>query len=486
MKNIVFLTLIYIAFIKPISAQSPSETARQYVLTHLVFYYVEHPESPFPSDIETIKLNVEELVSGNTTGHTRVFWDNPNNADVKDMLLKAVRPVANGGDRKFQRVLARVLEITGNKIQVYLYNDFNNAALSRGRKHSDWAGLTNCTNTITTETGSYNFPAYAAWPCARQLDDTSGEFAGHLGIGSYFFSAYATPAVHRPWKIATLVHELVHTQMKEVLETGTNSSNRYGNDDSHNLREILPSRGSAFHEGIANAFALRYHMYGEITNWFNNADSLYVENIAGCPTGTAAAHCIQQRLTNSGLIALGSCGKTNARCYKITQIGPLELLYCEGVAGNILYQYMEQFRSEGMLVRSLKTALPNMRTGYPFNALFTQMLKDGNNFGTDATTGTTRGQFLPLGILDYYTGYKLRDKATFERCFGFSPWNSSIVNIDSYWTTHRNTLLGFRSPATSWHTNQLRSFAEHLNVRPAASRAPLNSNPAAAPAIKKN
>lgn len=144
-------------------------------------------------------------------------------------------------------------------------------------------------------------------------------------------------------------------------------------------------------------------------------------------------------------------------------------MHCENVSANVLYQYMQQFGSELMLVNDIKKAVAEMAksSNYTFAPLFKQMVKTGMDFrNRNAGAGvTTFGQLLPVGILDYYTGYKVTSKADLESVLGVT-WDNTYTNVDDYFSSKRNVLTGFRANANTWDVGQqLDKFAEHLSVK---------------------
>jgi hypothetical protein len=192
-----------------------------------------------------------------------------------------------------------------------------------------------------------------------------------------------------------------------------------------------------------------------------------VDNLAGCAS-PPPLHCLQTRLSNASVAAEAACG-TNKTCYKIRNVTAPVIMHCENVSANILFQYMQQFGSELMLVNDIKKAVSEMSksSNYTFAPLFKQMVKSGNDFrNRNAGTGvTTFGQLLPIGILDYYTGYKITKKADLEATLGVT-WDNTYTNVDDYFNSKRNVLLGFRSDANTWNVGQqLDKFAEHLSVK---------------------
>lgn len=477
MKKLFFSLYILLLFSHFSVGQSLEEQNRQYVLEKLIFYYVDNPTSAPPANLSTLEINKLDIAANKDI--TSPVWTHANNAGLKTLLIKLLRSSANGGDVNMQRVVKNVLLISDKKVVVYLFNDVSNPAFNAG-----WGACSDPAN--SNYAAAHN---NASWPCAEYFTDRTKTASGQIYIGGYFYSptrpasdgGYATVQE----KNHVFIHELVHTQVPLVTES-TLTVNMYGPDKNHSLDEMIPSRNSAFNEGIATSFAMQYFIPSglSMTKWHNDNVILYAENLTGCAS-PPTPQCLQTRLTGASVAAEASCAASNAACYKIRNIPPPILLYNENVTANVLYQYMREFGSQLMLVRDIKNALTEMNksTNYTFAPLFKEMSKSGMNYrNSKAAPGShTHGQLMPVAILDFYTGYKLNNKAALEAALSVT-WDNTYTNIEDYFNSKRNTLLGFRANPTTWHVgDQLDKFAEHINVKvsPAAtstSTAPRTGN----------
>jgi hypothetical protein len=453
-KNL--LCLILALLTEVVFSQTQDQT-RQYICEKLVVYYIDNPSVVPPSDMTTIEVDKNAIFNNQdlTTG----LWTNTNNSGLKDLLIKLLRGSSNGGDLQLQRIVRNVLLIKDQKVKVYLFGDF------AGGAQNGWPIY--CSGGSNYPTGKGN----CSWPCANTISTTG--FTGHISLGAYFYSASYGLDVRE--KTATFIHELTHTQIP-LINDASLTIDMYGPDGNHFVDEAIPSKGSAFNEGIANAFSFRYFIpdYGKVSNAFQNNSSIFVESVPTCGPLPPPLQCLQTRLSSASVASSStgtcfggsSCGGANL-CYNIRNMPPDVLLHWEMVSSAILYQYISQFRSEIMLVRNVKTILPTLSRGvYPLTPLFKEMVKSGMNYRpANAPAGsTTFGQHLPIGIFDFYTGYKLSSKSDLETALG-TTWLATDTNIDSYFTNHRSTLLGFRASAQEWRVKQLDRFAENLNVR---------------------
>ena len=432
---------------------------RDIVLEKLVFFYVDNPGSALPAPA-AMEIDKRTIAGGGNI--TSPLWTNADNAGLKTLLQELLLEPSRGGNERLQRIVATVLAISSKQVRVFLYHDTGNAT-------ADASMPIYCTN-AGAFAAAHN---QASWPCARMYSPPDSTFSGEIGVGAHFFDAAVNAG---GWQTSqekglVFVHELVHTQTPLVLES-TLTGNMYGPDGGHSLWEMIPSKNSAFNEGIANAFAFRYFLPASfsITTALNNNAQLRVENDPGCSSATV--HCLQQRLAADSVPTAAAC-VANHQCYAIRDISPEVIMHDELISANVLYQIMAQFQSTAMLARATRAAQADMASAsnYTFMPLFKELTRQGLNYSNPANPpGTvTHGQFMPLAILDYYTGYKVGDKAMLERVLG-TTWAATDTNIDDYFRAHRATLIGFRPNATTWHVgNQLSRLAENLHVRTPAS-----------------
>lgn len=457
--------LLFAIFCTLFSFANGQTSHRDYIKSKLIVYYVHDPTAAMPASgtpaFNNMRVNLNDIASnGSTSGN---FESTSTNRGLKTLLKKLLRPYNQGGDRKLQREVRGVLSLTNKPVVVFMYNDFT----APSSLHNDWdSKAIHCS--ITGD-------PTRSWPCANTLPSKPA-LAGHIGIGAYFFGAstavggYSTDAE----RAHVFVHELVHTQLDAPLESTLSGVRPYG-EGGHYWDELIPSQNWSFNEGIATAFALRYHFISgmSVTSWLNNNSSVFVDSpTTGCSSSSASNHCLEARLTAAGVTGTAGTVGTSpntipVKLYNIRDIPIKQMCNNETMFANVFYQYMQQFRSTALMTRSLRNSVSSFSaSNNSFNKVFREMVKAGNNFSNrNNPEGTrTHGQHVPLAILDYYTGYKLTDKAALGTALG-SSWSSSDTNIDDYFSSKRSVLLGFRSSATNWNVSQLSRFSEHVHVR---------------------
>ncbi len=457
--RIVFLFFFILANVG-LRAQNTADRNRQYVCNKLVFYYVDDPSVAMPANISTIEVDKRTIYNGQDI--TTPLWSNADNAGLKDILIALLRDSAHGGDLELQRCVRNVLLVSDKQVYVYLYHDTGNQV-----HHASMP-------IYATSSGSFPSKPNACWPSGTDFANRKLRASGHFGIGSYFFStaySYAGGVNEQKVKRSVVIHELLHTQLALNLESTLTPIEMYGND-GHNRYEMIPSRNSAFDEGLANAFAYCYHRPAthNLTNYLNNNTELFADSLAAqCPTGNTNVHCLQDRLAAAGVTAQSPCWASGAACYNIQDVPARYLMNCETVSANVMYYCTQQFESEMILVRAVRAMATQIRTtpGSTFAPVFREMVARGNNYSNTGNPAgvATHGQHLPMAILDYCTGYKLDSKASLEAIIG-GPWRPGDTDISGYFTRHRPTFLGYRANATTWDIRYLDKFAiEHLHVR---------------------
>lgn len=474
MKHIIasFFTLI-ICFPTLHAQAGYQETIRQYVLEKLRFFYIDNPATADPDNYGNTEVDKVAVSEGRDL--PAAWWSNANNLGLKTMMKKLLCSGPNGGDSLLQREVANVLLINDKKVLVFMYNDFPNNVPSAA-----WRSKHPYCRTSNYGTGREN----ASWPCAsckcQEADATSGE----IGIGAFFYNAARTTGgwIGNEDKMHVFIHELVHTQIKLALEPTLSGLSMYGTD-GHSAIEMIPSKNSAFNEGIATAFAMRYHFPPgwSQTNWLNANLRLTVDNIT-CNT-TQAPHCLNTRLATASVAAAPGCGGTAFKCYPVQTVPEDIIMHCENVTANILYQYMRQFNSETMLVRNIKAARRDMTSpsNFTFTPLFKEMITSSKRYVTPGATA--KGNVLTMAILDYYAGYKVMNLGTLGKILDIN-WQTLPDNqrdyIDYFSMTGRQVLMTYRPNNTTWNVpNQLDRFATYLNVRPASAGTP--PGPSASP-----
>ncbi len=438
------------------------ETVRQYVVEKLRFFYVDNVATASATSIGPMEIDKVAISEGRDITHP--IW---NNLGLKDLLKRLLCDSTHGGDLLLQGRVANVLLITDKKVLVFLYNDFPNNAPS-----ANWNNQHPYCRTTGYGTGRNN----ASWPCAMCYNNDQPGTTGEIGMGAYFFSAGRTDGgwTSQEDKMHVFIHELVHTQLKLKLESSLGGVSMYGNG-GHNAYELIPSRNSAFNEGIATAFAMRYHKVAgwNISNWYTTNTPLNVDILAGCgASATPPMHCLATRLNNLSVPRVDHTDPA-VQLFKIRGVPPEMISHNENVYAYMLHEYMDQFRSEMLLVRNVKAAKTEMGTApFTFLPLFKEMVRSTKLYTNPTAPAATpaRGHVLTMSIVDYYTGYQMDNLGELSKIIGTDYRNlpNQQYYFDYFSPTGRQELLRYKTQSGTnvWNVQQqLDRFATYLHVR---------------------
>jgi hypothetical protein len=273
--------------------------------------------------------------------------------------------------------------------------------------------------------------------------------------------------------MATILHELTHTQDNSEFST-TFGQYYYGRDNSHFFSELIGNYNAAYVEGIANAFELMYHRYADMYDWLNTNTTLPYELIPTSACGALPANsCLDVYLTNTHSVAAASTrtrtsGSTSftENSYQIRDLPSEVLVHNETVQAYVFYAFMRYF-STMALVNDIKAVRTQTNGTYGFPHVFGEMIKTGNNYHNRSGTGATHGQYFPLALLDFYTGFKLNSQATLDLCLRTTQSSSWTVDISDYWTPRNRggLITKFNNNSNNFNIPLVYDMAIHFNVR---------------------
>lgn len=441
-----------------------AERSRQRIISDLVFTYVQNPELPASNPSSSTVLPNADIAANTMNGH---FWTNTNNTGSQNLVKALLQTATDAKTRQLQYLVASILKINDLRVNVYLFNDRNNSNLtSAASYHADWgisAGVIGPNSQLTTASSS-------PWVWPHAMHSVNNGFAGYLNMGSAFLTDFIAGPDDA---MATILHELTHTQDNSEFST-TFGAYYYGRDDSHSLDELFGNFNAAYVEGIANAFALMYHRGTDIYSWLNNNQQLPYEVIpASACAGLPVNSCLDTYLTTTHTVAAASTntGTHGSTTYTINNYRMRDcpsdvLVHNEIVQGYIFYAFMRYF-SVTSLVDDIKAVKTQTNGTYGFPHVFGEMVKTGNNYSNSGATGPTKGQYFPLALLDFYTGFKLASQPTLDLCLRTTTSGTWTVNISDYWTArNRGGLVTLHNNISNQYTIPLvYDMAIHFNVR---------------------
>jgi hypothetical protein len=401
---------------------------RAYILSKLKFYYVANPNT------DTTRTLL--ALSASPTDDRNVFGGNAGMTPMKNFLKSLLNDAAHGGDESFQYAFKEITKIRDKMLAVFMYNDavpFNNFAKTT---------FINCTDAAGYE-----------WPCA--LNSRTGPYFGRIHIGQHFFTTQTNPKSVQ-W---VLLHELTHTQdMSDFNQHAFYVNNRwynYGADGAHSFYEAVPSMGSAFGEGIANAFAYQFaggQTYGPALSEFVNPNLEIIVEMA-TPPMLPGAHpdiWLYTQLTAEHVTPISTSG--GYAHYHLSQLPARFIVHNEMIVANILFEYighisftrvvkaLREYNLNGQSIFSGTGSLQTMMTVLCQAGLPASM--QAQSFPSCASLPARKEYLLPLAYADYFTNFSSTDLTAFSRLFD-NGLNGDLIQC--YW----NNRVAVKTAATA-------------------------------------
>jgi hypothetical protein len=399
------------------SAFADAAGDRTYILSKLKFYYVANPNT------DTTRTLI--AMSASATDDRNVFGGNASMANLQLFLKWLLNDAAHGGDESFQSSFKQIINIRDKVLAVFMYNDqvaFNNFAKNN---------FINCVDASGFE-----------WPCAT--NSKTGPYFGRIHIGQHFFGAQS--AINARW---VLLHELTHTQDMSDFPQHTFYINgrwyNYGADGTHYFEEAVPSMGSAFMEGIANAFAYQFggaQTYGPtLAAWWDPTRQIRVEMATPTPApaaGNPTDIWLYTQLTAAGVVPKSTSG--GYAFYELRQLPPRFIIHNEMVIANILLAYMYNI-SFTRVARALKTYNQGTASVFSGNGnlqtMMTTLCQAGlpesmqaQSFPSCANLPARKEYLLPLAYADYFTNFSSTSLSAFNQLFD-NGMNEQLIQC--YW-----------------------------------------------------
>ncbi len=468
MKTPVLLTLVFLITGLPSMAQGnfPSvEDCRKRLVSDLVFYYVEKPHLDKNNRTASYPLNSQNIAANSNLNNS--FWTNTNNSGMQEFLKTLLQPAANDRDAMaLQYYAANILRINPKKrVIIFIFNDHNNQTLTTNRIDNSWG------HSGTKVGPSGAFDPYGTQRCPKCTGDIS------LGIADFHPK---TPQARG----GTFLHELVHTQ-----DNVSGSPNYLGDfsgsmDKNHYEHELLANYHLAYSEGIGYGFSYLYDRENDLFDWLeSNKEMIYEVIPAGDCTRMPSNACLDQYLSTQQIMPFDTVRKTQndhpslprrylEKHYHIRDLPPEVLMHNETVLAFIFYTYAK-FIGMKRLVRSVRGASERTLNSVGFPYVFERMVYYANGYSNQNKPPGERtyGQFLPVALMDFFTGFQLTDKQALNKCLGQMNLSRFEVNIDDYWDAgHRQKILQIhgrynnRFGPIAVGMQQLEDIAAYFNV----------------------
>ena len=238
----VVFVMLYVAGAAGPVATADAQTPRERTANYILFYYVGEPNNPDPRYLPQ-SLDPADLLAGKEEAD---FWRDADIPGLQDLVRALVHEPPNDDLRRFQRMVADLLDVRGKRIAVYLIDDAGQPLADGGVVADERYGAT------VDDAGT------GVWPSA--IDDGATSLRGSPLAGS--FSTGEVNLRSAADARSTFLHELTHVQAvsdsRPHLFSIGGTDYTYGLDGSHDGRELIPDLSTAYDEAVAGAVQMLY------------------------------------------------------------------------------------------------------------------------------------------------------------------------------------------------------------------------------------
>lgn len=414
----------------------PIDERRKYLMDHLSFYYVSDPNDETG---KAYKLDNQAIASGKKEGE---FWSDSTLMPLPQLVQALIcnhiaSDEKNRGDEFLQINTSDILKIMDKPVQIWLYND--NEPLEE---------LPNDKYNPCTDLFGY------VWPCASTFNRKEQEadfWAGymHLGIenltpdlspndSSFFDDPFTNAAT-------TFLHMLMHTQDQSRLKAHMHhpyENDRWyetGENEQHFVVEAAPTLLSAYQEGIANIYALDYHIadFFRAYHWFYKNDYLLIETeLYEDESDIAAKNLLYDQISEVAGKGDYIPDMPGHRGYKIQDLPARFLIHNEIIIA-LLFSGLDNRIDITQIITKTHAEIADPKlSSNPLATLFKYACEAGLPEKETVLTvldlpdTQSKPYLLPLAYADFFTLCKAQNKTEFSEIFGDGlpqPW------IDLYW-----------------------------------------------------
>lgn len=426
----VLMGIALVGFVPPTSRSTVSSghdgaTPRERIASYLLIYYVGDPNNANPRYRPQL-LDAKDLLAGKETAD---FWRDSDIPGLQDLARALVMEPTDADTRRFQSLVADLLDVRGKRVAVYLIDDAGQPLRDGGKVVEDRYGAS------VDEAGT------AVWPSAQ--DDEALSLDGDKLAGS--FSAGEARLTSAAFARSTFLHELTHVQAlsdaQPHLYFVDGVSFTYGADGRHPGNELLPNLSMVYDEAAANAMEMLYDpgQVREAFEWLGDG-VVAVERTRPDPKKAAKANVMPDVWLFDELKAAGAAENPatakNASQYARFELKNLPgrfLLHNEEAMAVVLAESARRTVGVRGLLRALyrtnQVVKQARKSPTRMNRLSEQELAHlltelGSEIlgGTDPTAALTSGapmsHLLPLAYLDYVIARDAATQAEFADLFG--------------------------------------------------------------------
>lgn len=373
------------------------------IIQKLSFRYVAAPNAATGGTVE-IQDNAA-IAAGKEEG---AFWANPSMASLQGVVRGVLRD-----DPRLQDLVASVLAITDKPILVMLLDDSATPLTATITLNGSTIPVATVRFGACVDTGD------RAWPCANRNDATAA-FGGHMTLGAFRANAYDATDLR-----AVFLHELVHTQDRSDwrghLFFINGKSYGYGPDGEHYSAEAVPNSAMTYAEGIANTLRVMYNSQQALGSfdWWAKNDVMWVERpTAATPTSVSWVYDAIKRAqppvpeVTPDAKMKADWGETLVGRYAFFRVRslPANLIMQNEYILALVFSEWARHVSEPKFMTALKKTNGRL-TDVCASSVATLVEELAANSGT----GTQR--LLPLGFIDYFTGYQATNEDEYAAIF---------------------------------------------------------------------
>ncbi len=400
-------------------------TPRERIIGYLLFYYVEDPNNDDPLYRPQLLLP-EDLLAGKESSD---FWRDDDIPGLHELVRALVMEPTEVETRRFQSMVADLLDVRGGRVAVYLIDD---------------AGQELADNGAVVEkryAASVDRTGKAVWPSAK--DDKALSLEREVLAGS--FSAGEVNLRSAVRARSAFMHELTHVQAlsdrQPHLYFVGGLSFAYGADGRHYSNELLPNLSTVYDEAAAGAMEMLYYPddVREAFGWLSDG-VVVVERTRPDPEKAAGRSVMPDvwlfdRLNAAGAeeMPLTSESASSYARFELTGIPGRFLLHNETAMGIVLAEsarrtvgyrgLLRAFHRTNQVVEATLAGpdkvsrLSEPELAHVLIALGREIL-GGDDPTVALNSGGPKDHLLPIAYLDYMIGRDAATQADFAALFG--------------------------------------------------------------------
>lgn len=440
--GVVFVMLYVAGAAGPVVDAAEAQTPRERIANYILFYYVGEPNNPDPRYLPQ-SLDPADLLAGREEAD---FWRDADIPGLKDLVRALVDEPPDEDLRRFQRMVADLLDVRGKRVAVYLIDDAGQPLADGGVVADERYGA------------SVDDAGTGVWPSA--VDDGATSLRGSPLAGS--FSTGEVNLRSAADARSTFLHELTHVQAvsdgRPHLFSIGGTDYTYGLDGSHDGRELIPDLSTAYDEAVAGALQMLYEpgLVAEALEGLGPDGVVLVEKAVPNRTSQRGARVLDDiwlydQLRDLGIPELKTTDP-NFAAFDIGDVPGRFLVHNETAMAVVLAESARRTAGYRALLRALyhtnavvERAIDERgaASGLTVNEIGTLLPALGREIlgrddpGAALVSGGDTSHLLPLALFDYFTG---RDATTASEFGDLFRGQLDPDWLSAYWEVGRPLL----------------------------------------------